>query len=251
MSGSKVFNVYSHYYDLLYQDKDYTAEVDYLDHLLQKHNVPGRNILEFGSGTGKHAQLFVAKGYTVHGVERSKEMVAQSATCKGFTCEVGDVCKVHLNRTYDAVLSLFHVVSYQISNKSVKDLFARAEEHLEKGGLFVFDVWYSPAVYNQKPGHRIKHMANESVEISRVAEPVIYSDQNRVDVNYTIDAKELNTGQHTTVKECHSMRHFSLPELGLVAEANGFEWITAEEFLTGCEPSEDTWGVCVVLRKVG
>jgi hypothetical protein len=34
-----------------------------------------------------------------------------------------------------------------------------------------------------------------------------------------------------------------------LAEAAGFERLTAEEWLTGAMPSEATWGVCLVLRK--
>jgi hypothetical protein len=45
------------------------------------------------------------------------------------------------------------------------------------------------------------------------------------------------------------MRHFSLPELDLLAEASGFERISAEEWLTRDPPSEAIWGVCLVLRK--
>ena len=37
--------------------------------------------------------------------------------------------------------------------------------------------------------------------------------------------------------------------IDLLAEAAGFERLTAEEWLTGAPPSEATWGVCLVLRK--
>ncbi|MFZ1536638.1 MAG: hypothetical protein WAT23_04545 [Chromatiaceae bacterium] len=45
------------------------------------------------------------------------------------------------------------------------------------------------------------------------------------------------------------MLHFSLPELDLLAEAAGFECFSAEAFLTGTPPGEDTWGLCWVLRR--
>ncbi|MEO5344644.1 MAG: hypothetical protein H7842_15245 [Gammaproteobacteria bacterium SHHR-1] len=46
-----------------------------------------------------------------------------------------------------------------------------------------------------------------------------------------------------------SMRHFSLPEIDLLAGQAGFARVRAEEFLTGTVPGEGTWGVCVVLQK--
>ena len=45
------------------------------------------------------------------------------------------------------------------------------------------------------------------------------------------------------------MRHFSVPELDLFAEQSGFERLSAEAYLTGEVYSEDTWGVCFILRK--
>lgn len=248
--NSSVFDAYSRYYDLLYKDKNYHDEVDYIEKVLQNNNLPGNNLMEFGSGTGKHAGLFVKRGYRVHGVERSPEMVEQAILTDGFTCEVGDICSIQLNRTFDAVLSLFHVISYQVSNSGVNAVFQRAAEHLTPGGLFFFDVWYSPAVYSLKATPRIKYMADETVKITRVAEPVVHTNQNRIDVNYTILVEDLVDGGYTTLSEQHPMRHFSLPELQMIAAWNNFDWVLAEEFMTGNKPDETTWGVSVLLRRI-
>ena len=247
---NSMFEAYSRYYDLLYKDKNYHEEVDYIESVLVNHNLPGKHFLEFGSGTGKHASLFVNRGYRVHGVEKSLEMVESAKLTDGFTCEVGDICSIHLNRTFDAVLSLFHVISYQIDNSSVNKVFQRAAEHLNPGGLFFFDVWYSPAVYAQKAMPRIKHISDEALKITRFAEPVEHTNQNRIDVNYTIFVEDLIGGKYTVLNEQHPMRHFSLPELQMIAAWNNFEWVLAEEFLTGNEPDETTWGVSILLRRV-
>lgn len=246
----RVFDAYSQYYDLLYRDKDYAAEVNYIDSLLSRFAVSGRELLEFGSGTGKHGRLLAERGYRVTGIERSGEMVALATMAEGFYCSQGDICTVRLGRTFDAVLSLFHVVSYQVENHAVRAVFARAAEHLLPGGLFVFDIWYTPAVYAHRPEVRVKRMADGRFAITRIAEPVIRPNENSVEVNYTIFVRNLATGAMDTLNETHPMRHFSLPELDLLATESGFERLAAEAFLTGDEPSEDTWGVCLVLRRI-
>ena len=247
-----VFNAYSRYYDLLYRDKDYVAEAGYIAGLLERFGVSGKRLLEFGSGTGKHGRLLAKRGYEVTGIERSAEMVAkaQAEVAPGFSCQQGDICTVQLGQTFDAVLSLFHVLSYQTTNDAVQAVFARAAEHLEAGGLFVFDVWFSSAVYAQKPEVRVKRMSDEAIEITRIAEPVLYPNENRVDVIYTIFARDLASGAVETMTETHPMRHFSLPELDLFAQMNGFSIVGTEEFLTSKTPSEETWGVCLILKKV-
>lgn len=244
-----VFNAYSRYYDLLYRDKDYSAEVSYVVNLLRRYGINEGGILEFGSGTGKHGALLAKQGFEVRGIERSAEMVAQAQHLSGFTCQQGDIRTAKLGRTFDAVLSLFHVVSYQTTNESVQAVFARASEHLRYGGIFVFDIWYSPAVYAQKPEVRLKRVEDDATEIVRIAEPVIYSNESRVDVNYTIYARDKTGGQVKIIQESHPMRHFSLPELDWIAQLTGFERVRVEEFLTGDSPSESTWGVCLVMKK--
>jgi SAM-dependent methyltransferase len=249
-STTSVFNSYSRYYDLLYQDKDYVVEVDYIEALLIGQCIVQGNLLEFGSGTGRHGSLLAARGYQVHGIEQSPEMVARSSVAEGFTCQQGDIRMIGLKRTFDAVLSLFHVISYQIANADLAAVFTRAREHLKPGGVFIFDFWYSPAVYSQRPSVRVKRMSDKQLDIIRLAEPVIHPNENRVDVNYTIFARDLVSGTLEMTTETHPMRHFSLPEIDLLASENGFERIITEEFLSSKPAGEDTWGVCVTLKRI-
>jgi SAM-dependent methyltransferase len=245
-----IFNSYGKYYDLLYKDKDYAGETAYIQHLLNYYGVSKGDLLEFGSGTGKHGCLLAVRGYVVHGVELSADMIARAETAPGFTCQEGDITRVAMGRQYDAVLSFFHVISYLTRNDQLQAVFFNAAAHLNKGGLFIFDFWYSPAVYAQKPSMRVKRMADELVEITRIAEPDIHPNENRVDVNYTIFERNKTSGQFQTMHEQHPMRHFSLPEIDLFSAMYGFKRLVAEEFLTGHAPSEETWAICVVLQKI-
>lgn len=248
--SDNVFKSYSRYYDLLYKEKDYLAEVDYIHQILKNNNIFNGELLEFGSGTGKHGCILASRDYKIHGIELSSDMIAVSEKASGFTCQQGDISKIRMNKFYDAVLSLFHVISYQVTNFQLLEVFSNANRHLKPGGIFVFDFWYSPAVNSQIPETRIRRFKNDEVEITRIGEPSIYCNDNRVDVNYTIFEKELLTGEVFTVQECHPMRHFSLPEIDLISKFLGFERVSAEEFLTGNTPNENSWGVCVVLKKV-
>jgi SAM-dependent methyltransferase len=245
-----IFNAYSRYYDLLYKDKDYDGETAYIQSLLTRYGMQKANLLEFGSGTGKHGCLLARQGNVVHGIELSADMVSKAETATGFTCQKGDITSVKMGRHYDAVLSLFHVISYLTQNEELQTVFSNAALHLKSGGLFIFDFWYSPAVYAQKPVIRVKRMADEQVEIMRIAEPVIHPNENRVDVNYTIFERNKTSGHFQTMQEQHPMRHLSLPEIDWLSATAGFKRLVAEEFLTGHAPSEATWGVCVVLQKI-
>lgn len=244
------FDLYSRYYDLLYEDKDYEKETSYIIRLLHELSIPDGHILEYGSGTGIHGRLLGEAGYHVLGIELSEKMVELAQTTDNFTCEQGDICEVKLDREFSAVLSLFHVASYLTDNERVNALFSRANEHLKIGGAFIFDVWYSPAVLAQKASVRVKRVSDDNIDITRIAEPYFFPNENRIDVNYTIFVSERKSNKTQVVNERHPMRYFSLPEITLLAEFHGFSVSRAEEFMTGKSPSNETWGVCFVLEKI-
>ncbi|HMF70256.1 MAG TPA: hypothetical protein VK616_02215, partial [Flavitalea sp.] len=54
--------------------------------------------------------------------------------------------------------------------------------------------------------------------------------------------------QFAELFESHPMRHFSFPEIELLAQQTGFTVLKAEEFLTGAPPTNKTWGVNFILQ---
>jgi SAM-dependent methyltransferase len=243
------FDAYSNYYDLLYENKNYEREVEYVAATIKEIQPTAKTILEFGSGTGLHGILLGKKGYEVFGIERSAEMVSK-ASLRGFQSVVGDITAYSSDRKYDAVVSLFHVISYLTTNEQVVKCFRNANRHLTNRGIFMFDVWYTPAVYSLKPEVRMKEVGNDLIDVTRLASPEIDVNLNLVKVNYSVWVKEKATQKIDTFKETHPMRHFSIPEIDLLATLTGFEIDRVEEFVTKEEPSENSWGVCFILRKI-
>src|SRR5688572_24944210 len=122
-----VFGDYSRYYDLLYKDKDYAAEAQYVHDLIERHRPDALSILDLGCGTGRHDFFLSRLGHTVTGVDLSSEMLAVAAREKAAfvgprpppTFVQGDVRSVRLHSSFDVVVSLFHVMSYQTRNQDL------------------------------------------------------------------------------------------------------------------------------------
>ncbi|MFH1461687.1 MAG: class I SAM-dependent methyltransferase [bacterium] len=254
----QVFKDYAKYYDLLYQDKDYQKEVEYLDNLIKKYSLNFKSILELGSGTGKHAILLSKKGYNLVGVDFSSSMVelAQKRLAKENIDDskirflVGDVREVKLENKFDVVLSLFHVVSYMTTNADIIKMFKTVYDHLNKDGIFIFDCWYGPAVLANKPEKRIKELENDFLKLKRFATPVHEINENLVDVKYDILLQDKILLKDFSFDETHKMRYLFKPELEVFFEACGLKLLKSEEWLTKKELSQDTWGACFVCRKL-
>jgi SAM-dependent methyltransferase len=188
------FHKYAAYYDLLYRDKDYFAESRYVAAMIRSWKPHARTILELGCGTGRHARLLAALGFAVHGIERSAEMVAIAQKEGGFICELGDLCTIRLGRTFDAVTALFHVVSYQTTDDALRGAFDVAANHLDPGGIFLFDVWHGPAVLSQRPQKRIKEIADARHRVKRSAHPELNTDHSTVKVVYEMECEDTAPG---------------------------------------------------------
>jgi SAM-dependent methyltransferase len=248
-----VFAGYSRYYDLLYKDKDYAAESEWIALLVQKHAPDARSILEIGSGTGLHAAELARRGYEVTGVDMSEGMLESaearrselpSDVASRMSFVHGDARTFRTGRKFDAVISLFHVMSYQTSNDDLAASFTTAREHLDDGGIFVFDCWYGPAVIRQWPARTVKEFSDEATHVHRVAEPVVHATRNIVDVNYTVTVTDKTTGTTDVLKETHNMRYLFSPEIELGLEAAGMRLVESRGWLTDDEPDFSTWGAC-------
>jgi SAM-dependent methyltransferase len=253
--SADVFDRYASYYDLLYQDKDYEAETDYVARTLREADPNIRTLLEFGSGTGQHGRLLAGRGFEVFGVERSKRMVAAAKAAQvdagavDFDCQQADIGVINLGRTFDAVIALFHVMSYQTSDDAIGRAFSTAAQHLKPGGLFLFDVWHGPAVLKQPPEVRTKQVSDETTKLTRTAMPELRSQEHVVVVRYNLVAEPIGNGSKESFQEEHAMRYFFPSEIESLARRHGFKIEHSEEFMTGREPSEATWAVCYLLRK--
>ncbi len=252
------FQVYSNYYDLLYQDKDYESEADFIHSLLVRHHDNPQKVLELGCGTGKHATLLAQKGLNILGIDRSESMLENAVASRAdlpkeltdrLQFEQGDIREFRTDQKFDAVLSLFHVFSYQTTNEDLKRAFETAKAHLAPGGILIFDCWYGPAVLTDRPAKRIKRLENELITVTRDAVPVLHPEENRVDVNYKIRITQKDSGAVEELEETHQMRYLFTPEIELFARHAGFEVIDTMEWMTGDKPGFDTWGVCFVCRR--
>ncbi|MEJ7767502.1 MAG: class I SAM-dependent methyltransferase [Chitinophagaceae bacterium] len=245
------FRLYSQYYDLLYQDKDYKSEAAYITRHLKQLLPDAKDLLELGCGTGNHARYLSEDGYNITGIERSPEMItlAKQKTIRGFEPIMADITDFRLGRKFDAALSLFHSLCYITTNEEIVAAFKAVSNHLNPGGIFAFDLWYGPAVLHHLPVSRSKVQQNEYLEVVRHGETTMHLDRNVAEVSYEIIVKDRANDKYVTLKEVHPMRYFSIPEIGLIAEQTGFKMKSSEEFLTASLPTLESWNIFIILEK--
>lgn len=251
----EVFQDYSYYYNLFYRDKDYKREAEQIDSLLKKYGNNVKNIISFGCGTGKHDIELLKMGYCMEGIDASKTML--DIARENFNennveekVEIADIRYFEAHKPYDAVISLFHVISYQNSNDDVIKSFKSARKALKKGGIFLFDVWYGPGVLTDLPVVRVKEVEDKERRLIRIAQPILHDKTNVVDVCYEILISDKSTNITKNIKETHNMRYFFRPELEILLTETGFELIDNIDCNTLKETDYNSWTSYFIAKAV-
>ena len=252
-----VFGNYARYYDLLYRDKDYVGEVNFIANLIETHAPNAETLVDFGCGTGSHDIYLAKEGYAVHGVDLSQQMLDKAAErVAHLPAEVssrlaftqGDARNTRLNKQFDVVLSLFHVVSYQTTNDDLMAAFETAKAHLKPGGVFIFDVWYGPGVLSDPPAVRVKRLEDDCIEVTRIAEPALHPNENTVDVNYQVFIRDKDSQAVEEIKETHKMRYIFKPEVEHFVKQLDMSLIESCQWMDAGEPDETSWNACFIVR---
>lgn len=251
------FAAYARYYDLVYRDKDYGSETAFVHALIQRHAPAARRVLELGCGTGLHGVLLAERGYTVVGLDISAEMLEAAArrvaalppaSAERVKFFQGDVRTFETEGQYDAILALFHVISYQVSNTDLHAVFSRVKNYLAPDGVFIFDCWYGPAVLTDRPTVRVKRLADDATTVIRIAEPSLHSNENVVDVNYNLFVTDRASGDVAELTELHRMRYLFRPELDLLAEQHGLRIVDSGAWMSDRPTDDSSWYVHFALK---
>ncbi len=249
MSGNS-FDYSAEFYDLLYKDKDYEKEADFVEEVFSVFGKPS-SVLEVGCGTGNYIRIFHQRGYCVSGLDISEKMIEIAKRKCDCDFHVGDARSFALGRKFDACVALFAVMGYLVENSDVIKALRNIRAHLKPGGLFVFDVWNGLAVMRTLPEVRVKEVESSDCKVTRVAHPILKSFKHLCIVDFTYSVLIKNTNVSQGFSESHPVRFFFPQEISFFLEQGGFEVLKICPFPSFSGVVDETvWNMVVIARAV-
>ena len=241
---------YTGAYDAIYREKDYEAECDFLEEIFKRAPIHVRRVLDMGCGTGGHAIRLARREYEVVGVDRSKDMLEiaeRKAREAGVDVKFihGDLRELELDWSFDGVISMFAVMSYQRTNEDLAAACRTAARHLVENGVFAFDAWHGPAVLVDPPACRMKTVLDGGRRIIRFASPTLDVINHVANITFTLWVleKERLISQTT---ETHVMRFLFPQEIAYFLDVAGFADISLCPFLEIDRPLDySCWNMAV------
>jgi len=256
----KPFGKYSEYYDLIYQDKDYEGECDFIEEAFRNFSSkPIKTILDAGCGTGGHSIPLVKRGYSVTGIDVSEVAVKiakkkrkQSNSRSTRLFEVNfyamDIRLFQLNRTFDACICMFAVMNYLTGNEDIQSALRNIREHLEKDSLFIFDCWNGLAVLRILPSVTVKTVIGEDKKVIRIARPELDALRHLCRVNYHLIVTRDNAIVDE-IEETHVVRFLFPQEIAHYLEDANFELLKICPFLNlEGKVDENVWNIAIIAR---
>ncbi len=159
------------FYDPLYRamGKDYGAEARHLHEIVEtRKRSLGNALLDAACGTGLHLQ-HLREWYDCEGIDVDRAMLSIAATrVPDVRLHCMDMIGFHLDRKFDAIVSLFGSVGYLPNAGRLDQVVRDMARHLNPGGVVVVEPWFSPekwedgfvsALFVDEPDLKISRMA--------------------------------------------------------------------------------------------
>jgi SAM-dependent methyltransferase len=142
-------------YELVYEERD-LEEAERLADLIERtvRAAPGADVLDVGTGRGRHARVLARRGYRVTGLDLSAHAVATArarAKAEGLTPAQalfvqGDMRLPHFQARFDGVTNLFTSFGYFDDDADHQRAVHAMADALKPGGWLVQDFLNAPYV---------------------------------------------------------------------------------------------------------
>ncbi len=250
-----VFESYADDYDIFYQNKNYKKECLYLERIFKKYAQHSPNtILDLGCGTGNYLVPLAKRRFQLTGVDASKHMLSiakkkLSVLKLKADLHEGLLQSFKLKKKFDVIICMFSVIDYVTKKSDVIKTLQNVYDHLNPGGLFVFDFWQQEAVEKGYSKTRTKIFKGKGYDVERSSSTTINLKKQLCAVNYHCEVKK----QKKILKsydEKHMLRYFGVDEMRSYLTKARLKTLNVHPFMEfSSAVKKSDWDVTIVAQK--
>ena len=136
---------FAYVYDTFMDNVPYEEWAEYVTGILQEYGITDGLVLDLGCGTGSMTELLAEKGYDMIGVDLSADMLEiamDKRSKKGLDILYlqQDMREFELYGTVRAIVCVCDSINYLESEEDLLEVFRLANNYLDPGWIFVFDL---------------------------------------------------------------------------------------------------------------
>ena len=244
-----MYNRFAYLYDELINDVNYKEWLDYYFKIFQRYGLKPKLGLDLGCGTGNLTTLFADKGVEMTGIDLSEDMLMvarEKAEGRDILYLNQDMCEFELYGTVDFIVSSLDCINYITDKRELLKVMKLANNYLNPGGLFIFDINTSYKLENIT-GNNTFILENDEVFCSWQNE---FDKKRKIsDFYLTFFCKEGEKYQR--FDEEHSQRAYSIEEISSVIENAGMKLLSVYDEMSFKKPTSKSERVFFVAQEQG
>lgn len=243
------YTSFAQVYDLFMDNVPYEQWGEYLDNLFKEYGIQDGLLLDLGCGTGKLTRFMSEKGYDMIGVDYSYEMldIAKSESDETILYLLQDMREFELYGTVRGIYSACDCLNYILEEDELREVFALANNYLDPGGIFVFDI-NTPYKYRELLAENT--FAETREEGSFIWENYFDEEEEINEYDLTLYIKDAD-GRFQRFEETHYQRCYDLATIQRLLTETGMEFVAAYDAYTKAPVSEESEKVLVIARERG
>jgi len=235
-----VYDLLAPHYDAVTGDS--APEASFLQHIIERRHGQAATLLDLACGTGGITAL-LAGAYQVSGLDISPGMLAMAREKLpgGTRLYLADMTSFRLNASFDVIVCAYQGINHLLSLAAWQSSFDCACEHLNRGGLFVFDIITVSHLRRMAAAPRIvqEFAGNYLLIRVRTADGTVF--------DWHIEVYELQPdGRYRLLTQTVRLRSFALADIreALHARFTGVEILAADGSCAGRENEDRIWCAC-------
>lgn len=244
-----MYNRFAYLYDSLINDVDYEKWVDYYFKIFKRYALSPKLGLDLGCGTGSMTTALAKRGIEMTGIDISEDML-MVAREKSAGMDIlwlnQDMCEFELYGTVDFIISSLDCINYITDKRELLKVFKLANNYLNPGGLFIFDI---------NTRHKLENVIGNNTFILE-NDDVFCSWQNEFDKKRSISDFYLtffckDEDSYKRFDEEHQERAYDICELTKIIEKSGMRLLKVYDAHSFSAPNETSERVFFVLQEQG
>lgn len=242
---------FAYLYDGLMKEAPYDEWLKFVKARIEKYKVNGKDLLDLACGTGELSVRFAKEGLKVTGIDLSADMLAVAqakAEDEGVRIPFFEQNMVDLvgQGHFDIIGIFCDSLNYLQSEEDVVLTFANVYEHLNKGGVFFFDVH---SIFKITEGFINQTFAFNEDHLAYIWNSFPGDFPNSVEHELSFFVLDDRTGKYDRFDELHLQRTFPIQQYSKWLTDAGFELLEISADFEKTEPQTDSERIFFVARK--
>ena len=224
------------YYDKVYQEKNYSEEVSFIQKSIESFLGTGSakiSLLDMGCGTGNHSSKLASARIQVTGIDISSEMIELAIRKQSNpnpnpnpNYRVANLLDFEIDMQFDVICIMFNVIGYLDNYDSFSTLLNRISKKLLKpGGLLIFDFWDLQGIRLESPPIKELNWEVDGYNVSRSSQSSFDALANKLHIEFEWKVNDTSSKNPASevYREIHSILFYERNAIESSLKAKNFD----------------------------